>query len=74
MSPLLHTSTPQPRLKFYFKEAKTSCFDRYSRPIPKHDLLRYSFTNTGTKHQKNVHEYFTSGALPIGIGVLPMVC
>ena len=74
MPPLLNTSIFQPRLKCYFKDAKTSYFDPYARPIPKHDLLRYSFTNTVTKYQRVFNRCFTNGALPIGVGALPMVC
>ena len=58
MLPLLHTPTPQPWLKFCSKEAKTSYFHHYERLIPKHGLLRYSFTNTVTEHQKSVHGCF----------------
>ena len=58
MHPLVHTPTLQPSLKFCSKEAKTSYFDRYARPIPKYDLLRYSFTNTATEHQTSVHGCF----------------
>ena len=53
----------QPRLKFSSKQSKASYFDRYARPIPKHNPLRYSFTNTITEHQKS-----------FGIGALPMSC
>ena len=74
MPPRLHTSILQPRLKFYSKDVKTSYFDRYGKLIPKHDLLRYSFTNTRTKNQKSVNGCLSNAALPIGVGALPMDC
>lgn len=58
MPPLLHTPTLQPLLKFYPKQAKSSYFDQYAGPIPKHDLLKQSFTSTVTEHQESVHGCF----------------
>ena len=77
MSPLLHTPTLTPRLKFCSKEAKTSYFYRYARPIPKNQL-QYSFTDTVTEYQKSVYECFHSWSrtwiFEMEIGVLPMSC
>ena len=58
LPPLHHTPALQPYLRFCSKQAKTSYFDRYARPKPNHNLLRYFFINAVTEHQKSVHRCF----------------
>ena len=58
MPPLLDTPTLQSHLKFCPKQEKSSYFDQYARPIPKHNLLKQSCTSTVTGHQESVHGCF----------------
>ena len=44
--PFLHAPILQPCFKFCSEQVKSSYIDRYAKPMPKQDLLQYTFTNT----------------------------
>ena len=59
MPPLCHTPPLQPHLKFCPKQAKTSYFDWYARPKPKHNLL-ILFHQHGNQTSKEFSWMFSS--------------